>query len=659
MPFDTKEALSPVRESLKRLGLPFEKRCPTIDEVKKALRKKQKLYHPDKTGSSDDADFKQSMKDASDVIDFIASHPELNTQEEEQQEDRFLMNVLRRGEELKCNKGSYTLYLGTQWGGLEELVQATEAKLKATRSGNESHFLIATNSLIIEGMDLKNVTVHLYPAPADSRQKMLIQGKAFQTFLFWVLPEIILDAARRRGMNTTELMKLPPPEDEASKNGKEQDQHQPTEPSTTSGSNVEQDPIKCLITGFQQLERTVVELVGKIGGIEGELVALRTSLAQKQQDEDFSKLSSSLSSIDTSLKALKNQHTELAKEKTLEDVKKLGKTLNNMVAAAVKQGSPLQAGEQAETAREEKRDQALLFTSSIGNEIDTNLLSEKLNVEVTKIEVNHVEKDTSNDEPENSLVKKMREHVTSEVKLVIIQCGSEDVTAAQNATNVNKVTMAAETMVKEAADFAQAANCDVFLSQAPPRYDDLAAGKGDLSKLTEALNSTCRTQSLFLDHVHTVPQGRLACSGKQLESRYQGDGLHLLEPGASLLTKNLLEGISKARPDLVVQDLTSPTAPKQNNQTEPEVRSSREEVRGGGRGGGHGREERINPAPQARSRGGQPRGRPGDQGRGRGGGHSVDDHWDEGWGQHQSGPGGQRGYDRRGGGPQWGARGRW
>ena len=76
------------------------------------------------------------------------------------------------------------------------------------------------------------------------------------------------------------------------------------------------------------------------------------------------------------------------------------------------------------------------------------------------------------------------------------------------------------------------------------------SGQGDLSKLTEFLNTTVRRACMFLPRVHTVPQGRLTSSGKQLESRYQTDGLHLTEAGAALLTKNIIETGSKVIPDL-------------------------------------------------------------------------------------------------------------
>ena len=186
------------------------------------------------------------------------------------------------------------------------------------------------------------------------------------------------------------------------------------------------------------------------------------------------------------------------------------------------------------------RKKGLFFTSSIGKDIDTKLMSDKLNIDIDKVMVYNVERNDSSKDPEKNLVEKLREHVNDDVSTVIIQCGSVDVTAAMTAANVNNVTKAAETMVSQAADFAQATDCDIFISQAPPRYDDEILGKGDLSKLTEALNSTSRTQSLFLERVHTVPQGRLASTGKQLETRYQSDGIHLTEIGSGILTKNLI-----------------------------------------------------------------------------------------------------------------------
>ena len=326
---DLKEALTPIRDNLKRLGLTFALRCPTLEEVKKALRKKQKLHHPDKTGVSDDSNFKQCMEDASAVIDFIQKNPELNDLGGEQEEDKFLLTFLRRGEAVKSNQGSYTVFLGEHWGDLEELVQVTEIKLEAKRSGTSSHYTVCTDALLLETMNFKNVTIHFYPTPADGKSKMLVQGKGYETFMYWVLPEIIKEAGRLRGMDESELVSLEttkPTEEEPQTREKVTQEQQPasTLPPTNSG---DQDPLQMMIRGFHKLELTIVGLAARVGAVEGELGALRTEMKEQLESDDTTKLASSLASIDTVLQTIKNQQDVLAREASVGEVKLMAKKM--------------------------------------------------------------------------------------------------------------------------------------------------------------------------------------------------------------------------------------------------------------------------------------------------------------------------------------------
>ena len=103
-------------------------------------------------------------------------------------------------------------------------------------------------------------------------------------------------------------------------------------------------------------------------------------------------------------------------------------------------------------------------------------------------------------------------------------------------------------------------------------------------------NNQVKASAMFLEKVHTVPQGRLASSGKQLEARYQSDGLHLTEVGSGMLTKSIIEAISKVKSELVIesQEVRVPNSPSQASQP-----GKQENAASRGRGGrGRGFEER-------------------------------------------------------------------
>ena len=111
-------------------------------------------------------------------------------------------------------------------------------------------------------------------------------------------------------------------------------------------------------------------------------------------------------------------------------------------------------------------------------------------------------------------------------------------------------------------------------------------------------------------------QGRLSASGKQLEARYQQDSLYLADAGSALLSKNIVEEISKTRPDLALQEKTP---------AQPSCNFLQHTLSGGAAGENQGREE-----------GGRGNRRPVREQGGRGGaGHREDfrgqgrgDHWD-------------------------------
>ena len=239
-------------------------------------------------------------------------------------------------------------------------------------------------------------------------------------------------------------------------------------------------------------------------------------------------------------------------------------------------------------AEEEPRKRVVILSSSVGKGLELKNISQRLHVKVDLLEVAGIEVE------EEGKVG-LGETVTNveNVDIVVIQCGSSDVTKAQTGEKVNVVRGAGEKLVSMAEELAEKENCEVFISQLPPRYDDGESGKGDLAKLTEVFNNQVKASAMFMAKVHIVPQGRLASSGKQLEARYQSDGLHLTEVGSGLLTKSIIEAIAKVNPKLVIEAKVPSTLSQAAQPGKQESATSRGRGGRGGRGfeerGGRGR----------------------------------------------------------------------
>ena len=604
-----KDMVVPIKEALKALGL-VQSRFPRMKEVKKQVRKLQKTCHPDKTDNTDDSDFKELMKNTEIVVKFIQDHPEFVKGEEVEDEgDRHLLQFLRQGEEVKHNNGSCTILLGDTWGNLEELVAATENALGVQKTGDQASYILTTQSLIVEEIDHKNVTVTFWWKPkTDGRSKMLVQGKGYDAFILWKMPEILVEASNRIGTNP---LALPPP----------------PSPSKTQQHNVEKDveegsvppnTLLTLVEGFHSMELQLVLLCSKVASLEGQVLDLTTSVPQAVKEE-VSKLSADVRKVEEAVKKVKNCNQEPHIQKSLQDaikvscqtaetqretleavqkvsqgqdggkevsvLEQINSNIQTLVTAVVGGKVPIIAPKAKATSdSEEPRNvppkKCLVLSSSVGKEIDMKQLTEKLNLEAEQVETKCVLRDENDNQPENNVIEKIKEHMKPEIEIVIIQCGSMEVTKAKTKEGVEGVKAAAEALIKVSEEISRTNGCNVFLSQVPPRYDDPDTGRGDLAKLTEVLNSTTKSGCMFLSKVHTVPQGRLASSGKSLETRYKSDGLHLTEVGSALLTKNIIDTIGKEIPDLVVKE-QEPTPLAAS--TEHDQQSGKTQNRGGSR----------------------------------------------------------------------------
>ena len=606
-------SLAEIKECLKSMGL-VQSRCPTIKELKSKLRKLQKQFHPDKNDDKDDSKFKKVMEDAEKVLLFIRDHPELQDKDEDVQ-DIHLLQFLRVGEELQVNKESYTIFLGTSWGNLEELVESTENALKSKRVGEGTGTCRVATTALQGEIDNQGVTVTFWFEPkGDKKSKMLIQGKAHEAFLLFVLPEILKEASDKMGSNPLALQM----EDLTKNNSGGQAGKTLGNGSKVAGTGELEvaAALTNLQKGFHQLELTVrdfdtrmVKVEEKMAKVEEKMVKVEEKLENvlsslpKGISTEMKEMAGNLKEVEKLLEKARQAHPEPARpgndsEVLLEinsGIKELVKAVGGQSPHDKATYASLAVGAnkgRIVEAEEVPRKKAVVIASSVGRGLELKKIAEKLLVKVELLEATGIEAGEGGTGLEE-VIKNVEKP-----EIVIIQCGSSDVTRAETGENANLVRSAGEKLVSLAAELAEKKNCEVFISQLPPRYDDAESGKGNLAKLTEVFNNQVKASAMFLAQVHIVSQGRLASSGKNLEVRYESDGLHLTEVGAGLLTKSVIEAIGKVRNELVVEEVKMP-----NHQVQPQAAQS-------------GKQE--NSAAVSRGRGGRGRGFEERGGRGRG-----------------------------------------
>ena len=603
--------LGDIKESLKYLGL-AQSRCLYVKELKAKLRKLQKAHHPDKNVDKDETIFKKVMEEAEKVLLFIKDHPEWQS-EEEDPADVHLLKLLGAGGEIHANKGSYTIILSSAWGNLEELVAATEMTLKTKRSGEEKAWRVASPSSSTD-LDSLGVTVSFWHEPkSDKRSKMLIQGKSYDGFLLFVLPGILKAASDKMGSNPLAL-------------GAEERR----KPEGEGGVDIV-SALRSLQQGFHQVELAVRDLDTRLVKVEEKVQEVNVAVSPSESSKaGWAEVVKNVSSLNEKLEVVKNMSGEVKKavseidtsEKNITVLSEINSGIKELVKASKASLSMSGTAKSGivEVEEEENAKTAFVATSLV-KKADEQQLSESLRLTSVRTTVDGVEEiEEGGSKLEDALSK-----IGEEVEVIIIQCGDLDVTRAKTGANANLVREAGEKLVALAASKAENQKCDIFLSQLTPRYDDAEAGKGDLAKLTEVFNNQVRASAMFLTKVHTIPQSRLASTGKQIEARFEKDGRSLSEAGASIWSKNVVEAISKVRKDLL----------KESEEPKTPVKTSTSEKQGG------------NPAgPSFKGGGGRGRGYE-ERGRGRGfeeparRGAALPNRWRGGpsnWGDHQGGP---------------------
>ena len=216
-----------------------------------------------------------------------------------------------------------------------------------------------------------------------------------------------------------------------------------------------------------------------------------------------------------------------------------------------------------------------VFTSSIGKNTPVEKLQSDLNSDIRIHATYFIENNKDLTEPGAYLALKVNEVMNKEVDFVIIQVGSNEMSALDLKENKNtifeKIQQDCDKIINLAQHMVREYEVDVFISEKPPRYDNKSLEQGGiLEGLNNTSNSILHMRSHLLERVWIIKQSMLESKSDRVRGeRFMPDGLHLTEKGLSLLNTNWVDSIKR-----VYTDLQQPL-PEQPHQ-------------GGGRGGGGG-----------------------------------------------------------------------
>ena len=122
-----------------------------------------------------------------------------------------------------------------------------------------------------------------------------------------------------------------------------------------------------------------------------------------------------------------------------------------------------------------KKKSCVVLTSSVGKLADTGKIAEVLNCDVEIMSAYYIYENRDAQEPEKNLSQELQRSVTSDVDIVVIQTGSNEISDFDLNEPITNLQQSASEQSKRLLELASKTasefNCEVFVSERPPRYD--------------------------------------------------------------------------------------------------------------------------------------------------------------------------------------------
>ena len=208
-------------------------KAPTFSELKKIYRAKLHL-HPDKAGKGSSEEEKKKMTEAfqevseavHEIFFHLVENVEIQKKGKPADEGTRLLKYFETACEMVYNKGSITFFIDDNL--YEAWMEAFERKFGKAREAlreKDAWFFRNENLEVSKLENLGKVVVSCWKKPSsDGKSKILLQGKAYMSFLALVIPDIILDISKQNppavANNDVEKNKKVVSNDKAVNNGK-------------------------------------------------------------------------------------------------------------------------------------------------------------------------------------------------------------------------------------------------------------------------------------------------------------------------------------------------------------------------------------------------------------------------------------------------------
>ena len=226
----------------------------------------------------------------------------------------------------------------------------------------------------------------------------------------------------------------------------------------------------------------------------------------------------------------------------------------------------------------------IMFSCSIGKDIDLEKLKDDLKCDIKLVTTNNVEENPeAAKDLDVNLHSMVSKHLagSSEFDFVIIATGADaisslDTESSPPTTLFTQVQEQSTLLVEVAQNIVNDMKIDVFIIENPPRYDqsDPTAMKQKLSKYS---NGVVSSNTGPAPRIYLVEQSGLARSSQRARSElYKSDGIHLTQKGLRIFANNIANSLRECYVELGNPSTNTTAAATKQMQVETGDRYSRD-----------------------------------------------------------------------------------
>ena len=564
------------------------------------------MQHPDKGGDTEH--FQKLTQAVREVMKYSLEHPELvkSTEDMESMPDKVLLKIFETKTKIDFNSGNVVVHIEddmvSKWTKSFDDYFSLEKK-KKVQDGFQ--YRMDDWKAPMSNMEPGSVTVTFY-SQSQAGPKFMVQGTHGLSFVTMVLPEIAESLGKpeaeeeKEDNNETDSAEKTAEEAESAETSK--DSTIPDETNKPDGTdkldqtqtevsnpNSDKDMFKRLqdnlITQLSTMNNTLTSSLEKQKQLETKVDDLKTevkSLKEKvetSKEETKTKIDEVETRVLTAINDKKSVQIDFLKagwKENKDKLKSMNDTVDNLMTrlndmfSLVGRNTPFPGtlGSKQDEVVEVKKikvRKGIIFTDSIGSEIDIERFEKTTSSKVEVIETNSVL------QTEQNLEEMVNKHMNGEHNFAVVMVGTNDISDTKGKTKADQMKYCKDIsskLVDIAERKAHEHSADFFLSEMVPRYD--------CPKLEQS-NQLCRSflnvtaASAPTERIYVVGQAGLSCpaQGRRREELYSDqDNIHLTSKGLYNASTNIIYSIKEVYKDLKDLPVHAPKTPSTSNKKE-------------------------------------------------------------------------------------------